>query len=164
MLNEINVVLVGAAAGFLSGVAGLTLSRRGQRRISQLRSESHEELAWEQHHSAELATNLLVLEVVSDEIESSEVDVAVRARLSPTELRAATATLEDAELIERSPAERLRLTEVGRSVLNRHKLEFAETLLQRREQAQPAQPAQSSEDLDIAIENAVQTLRARHAQ
>jgi DNA-binding MarR family transcriptional regulator len=163
VINELNVILGGATAGVLSGVAGLALSRRSLRRAHRLRIESHEALAWEQHRSAELATNLLVLEIIGDEIESSPVDVAVRARLTPTELRSAIASLEDADLIEHSSSERLRLTDVGRSVLDRHKLEFAGTLLQRTQQSSTSVSGQSSEELDLAISNAVQTLRARHA-
>ncbi|HEX7058844.1 MAG TPA: hypothetical protein VF176_03250 [Solirubrobacterales bacterium] len=161
MLSEFNVLIGGAIGGLVSGVVALALNRRELRRAARLREEGHEELAWEQHQSPELATNLLVLEVVGDEIETSAVDVAVRARLTPTELRSAIDGLREAALIEFPNSNRIKLTEAGRSVLERHKLAFEEVVAQRPRDER--QVAQNSEDLDLAIQDAVQTLRARHA-
>jgi DNA-binding MarR family transcriptional regulator len=163
MVNELNVAVVGALSAALSGVAGQLISRHGMRRARQHRTNAHQELAWEQHQSPELARNLLVLEMVGDEIESTPVDVAVRARLTPAEVRKATDQLIAAGLLDTPSGGLVRLTDVGRSVLDEHRLEREDSVFHRNQRRHRVPTRRSLEDLDVDIENAVANLRAQHA-
>jgi DNA-binding MarR family transcriptional regulator len=163
MLNEVHLILGGAVAAAVSGVLGLVITGWEMRRARTGTEKVREQLAWERHDSPELTRNLLVLEMISDEIESTPVGVAVRARLTPNELNDAVADLLGAGLIEKPTSDLLRLTETGRDVLTSHKLELQESLLNRRRAMETRRPSQSLEDLDLAIADAVKSLRAKHA-
>lgn len=163
MINEIHVIIGGAVGAILSGVAGLLISALGMRRTQRRRLDAHEELAWEKHQSAELARNLLVLEMLGDEIESAPLDIAVRARLTPAEMREATDELAAAGLVDLPTPDLIRLSGVGRSILADHKLELEESTLHRSQRKTAPRQRQSLADLDMAIENAVKALRSQHA-
>lgn len=163
MLNEINLIAGGAIAGVASGALGLLISSHGMRRARSRTDHVREQLAWERHESPELTRNLLFLEMVGDEIESSPTDVAVRARLTPSELREARRDLTTAGLVDEPIPNLLRLTDAGRDVLAQHKLELQESLLNRRRHKGRRSPPQSPEDLDRAIDSVVDSLRTQHA-
>jgi hypothetical protein len=161
MINEINLIAAGVAAATVSGVAGLLITALAMRR-TQLADEN---VAWEKHQSAELARSLLVLELAGDQIESPAVDIAVRARLTPAEMAQATEELTAAGLIEEPSPNLLRLTDGGRRVLMQHKfeLELEDSALHRHRGKGSQRQGQSPEDLDLAIEATVESLRAQHA-
>lgn len=163
MLSEINLIAGGALAGVASGALGLLISSYGVRRARSRTDQVREQLAWERHESPELTRNLLFLEMVGDEIESSPTDVAVRARLTPSELREAKRDLTAAGLVEEPTPNLLRLTDAGRHVLAQHKLELQESLLNRRRHKGRLSPPQSPEDLDRAIDSVVDSLRTQQA-
>jgi hypothetical protein len=162
MINEFNLIVGGAVGAAVSGVAGLLISAREMRRAQAGTSKVREQLAWERHDSPELTRNLLVLEMLRDEIESTPEGVAVRARLTPNELNDAVADLSVAGLIEQRSSDLLCITETGRNVLTSHKFELQESLLNRR-RAQDARPQGSIEDLDLEIADALKSLRTQHA-
>jgi len=161
MITEINVIAAGVVAATASGIAGLLITSFAMRRTRLV----HEQVARQRHRSAELARSLLVLEMASDQEESPAVDIAVRARLTPAEMRQATDELIGAELIEEPSPELLRLTDTGRQVLIEHRLELEleDSVLQRRADKGSERLQLSPEDLDSAIEATVKSLRAQHA-
>lgn len=162
MISEFNLILGGAVGAAASGIAGLAISALGVRRARAAAAKTRERLAWEHRDAPELTRNLLVLEMVSDEIETTPTEVAIRARLTPTELRDALRDLSGAGFVEESAPGLFRLTEIGRGVLANHKLELQESLLSRRAR-RAHRPQQSPEELDIALANAVESLRAQQA-
>lgn len=162
MINEFNLILGGALGAAASGIAGLVISAWGMRRAQAIAAESRKQLAWEHHDSPALTRNLLVMEMAGDEIETTPTKIAVRARLTPTELRDALEDLTTAGLIEESAPELFRLTEIGRGVLANHKLELQESLLNRRAR-RAGRSHQSAEDLDLALANVVESLRTQQA-
>lgn len=163
MVNEINVIIGGAAGALLSGLAGLAISAYGMRHPRRGVTDNRQELAWREHESEDLARNLLVLEMIADEIESRPMDVAVRARLTPAELRKAIRELTAAGLVDEPSSNLMRLTEDGRSVLAGHRLELEDSDLHRVQRRSMLRSKQSPEDLDLAIEDAVAHLRTQHA-
>lgn len=163
MVNEINVIIGGAAGALLSGLAGLAISAYGVRHARRGVKDNRQELAWREHQSEDIARNLLVLEMIADEIESRPMDVAVRARLTPAELRKAARELTAAGLVDEPSPNLMRLTEDGRGVLNAHRLELEDSGLHRIQRRPILRSKQSPEDLDIAIEDAVAHLSAQHA-
>jgi hypothetical protein len=163
MVSEINVIVGGAVGAVVSGLAGLFISWRTMHRTQERMSDSREELAWERHQTDELSRNLLVLEMVGDKVESAPIDVAVRARLTPAEMRQATEDLTAAGLVDEPHPNLVRVTETGRKVLADHKLELEDSLINRHQRKDAQRSRQSPEDLDVAIDNAVKSLRAQHA-
>lgn len=161
MLNELNLIAGGAATAFLSGLAGLGISRLA---VSRARRESESvmrEMSWV-HQSTALARNLLVLETVGDEIESTPIDIAVRAKLTPAEMQEALRQLKASHLVDEPSGNLIRLTSTGRDVLAKHKLELEESVLSR-EHPNTSRRTREPEELDLAIEQAVAVLRAQHA-
>jgi hypothetical protein len=93
------------------------------------------------------------------------VDIGVRARLTPAEMRRVTDELARANLIEEPSPDLIRLSENGRKVLMEHRLEreLGESAPRRHRAKRPKGTGQRSADLDLAIEDTVRSLRARHA-
>jgi|GEM_PF-3244468 len=162
MLSELDVIVGGALAAFLSGLVGLMITSFEMRRRRSHAIEESAKQAWE-HHSSELARNLLVLETVGDEIESTPIDVAVRARLTPSEMQQAAEELSTMGLIDQPSPNVIRLTSAGREVLATHRIEFEESLLNRTQRQNAPSPRPSPEELDVAIGQAVAVLRTQHA-
>jgi len=148
-------VLIGAIASGLVGVV-----RRGieVREAAGAKGEPIR-LSWAQDPSV-LAKNLLVLERVAEDFESTPLDIAVGARLTPRELAQIEADLIATGLIERSSSNLVRLTGSGREVLAGHRIE--ETSAHRAGRS-PQAEATSVEELDAAISRAVAKLNAQPA-
>jgi hypothetical protein len=161
MVSEIDVIVGGAVGALASGLVGLAINWRDARRSRTRIVDSRKSLAWEGHHSDDLARNLLVLEMAGDKLESTPMDLAIRARLTPAELRKATTELSAAGLLEKPSSNSIRLTEDGRSVLSSHRLELEDSIHHRARSTRRSE--QGPEDLDRAIESAVASLRAQHA-
>lgn len=158
MVTEVSLiagVLIGAIASGLVGVV-----RRGieAREAAGAKGEPIR-LSWAQDPVA-LAKNLLVLERVAEDFESTPLDIAVGARLTPRELAQIEADLIGTGLIERSSSNLVRLTGNGREVLAGHRIEEASA---HRADRSPQIEATSVEELDAAISRAVAKLNAQPA-
>jgi DNA-binding MarR family transcriptional regulator len=158
VINEVSLAAGVLAAAFASGLLGLFRSSRALR-VSIESEKNRPEITWVRD-SGWLAQNLLVLETIAEDIESTPLDIAVRARLTPRELARVELDLVTAELIDRSPPDLVRLTDAGRKVLLGHRIE--ETSAHRVNGGLKPEP-RSLDELDVAIGKAVAALEAQHA-
>lgn len=158
MVTEVSLiagVLIGAIASGLVGVV-----RRGiEVREAAGAKGKPIQLSWAQDPST-LAKNLLVLERVAEDFESTPLDIAVGARLTPRELAQIEADLIGTGLIERSSSNLVRLTGSGREVLAGHRIE--ETSAHGADRSRQIE-ATSVAELDAAISRAVAKLNAQPA-
>jgi DNA-binding MarR family transcriptional regulator len=167
-MNGIDLIIATISGALVSGVIALLSSILSSRRARKS-LETQRAMDWSSYQTEVLKKNLLVLETAGDAEEINFLDLAVRARLTPGEVRQAVEDLGRAGLLESVSDDTTRLTEAGRRFAAGHIFEIHDLLSEDRPTQLVIDSGDSSPnpprsiDLDIEIDEAAAALRAQHA-